>query len=303
MPSTSPVRASVSAIVVAGVISSGLFVWCQQSSSQLSPRELFYREQVSDHHQRAPATPAKTHVAAGESTGIPKAPGNSASPGSPEITGASAALVETSSATKSSPEVSHLGLRYRLLSVDKATGDATAVSSNQVFEQGDCFSLEFESNRSGYLYVFNLGSSGAWRPLLPTAEMPEESNFVPAFTTLRVPSSHCFRIAGPPGEEHLFVVLSRNPQEVDELNRSIRNGPTGESAPSHSSEAPAGTMMMASNLNQAVQKIVSLKGRDLEIQEIGGIKNSAENTPAVYVVHTSATPSDKVMTEIQIKHR
>jgi hypothetical protein len=302
MPSISSVRAGISAIVVTGVISSGLFVWCQQPSSQLSPRELFYREQLSEHHQRVPATPAKSHPVSGQTAGAQKVPGNPAiSPGPPEVN--SAALVETSSATKASPEVSHLGLRYRLLSVDKATGDTTPVSSSQMFEQGDCFSLEFESNRSGYLYVFNLGSSGAWRPLLPRVEMPEEINFVPAFTTQRVPSSHCFRISGPPGEEHLFVVLSRNPQEVDELNQSIRNGSTGESAPSHPSATPAGTMMMASNLNQAVQKIASLKGRDLEIQEVGGIKNSAENTPAVYVVHTSTAPTDKVVTEIQIKHR
>jgi hypothetical protein len=68
---------------------------------------------------------------------------------------------------------------------------------------------------------------------------------------------------------------------------------------------------MVSNLNQEVQKIASLKGRDLEIQEVGGTGNSSapatENSgapePAVYIVHTSATPSDKVVTEIHITHR
>ena len=68
---------------------------------------------------------------------------------------------------------------------------------------------------------------------------------------------------------------------------------------------------MVNNLNQEVQKIASLKGRDLEIQEVGGAKNSSavptENSgtlePAVYIVHTSATPSDKVVTEIHITHR
>jgi len=62
-------------------------------------------------------------------------------------------------------------------------------------------------------------------------------------------------------------------------------------------------MAMASNLTQAVQKIANLKSRDLEIQEVGGTKNTAEPVPAVYIVHTSATPSDKVTTEIQITHR
>jgi hypothetical protein len=147
--------------------------------------------------------------------------------------------------------------------------------------------------------------------MLPTVEMSDEGNFVPALTTMRVPATHCFRISGPPGTERLFVVLSRNPQEVNELNRSIRNGAAGE--PEHPPKQDAGgaVLAMVNNLNQEVQKLASLKGRDLEIQEVGGTKNSSaaptENSgalePAVYIVHTSATPSDKVVTEIQITHR
>lgn len=298
MPSTSSLAGSVVRAALAVAIGSGLMVGGQESSSQLSPRELYYREQVPA------AAPSKSHAAAKPSamsqktTTVPPASGE-------EESGKNASLapVETSTAAKTNPEVSHLGLRYRLLLVDKTTGDAKPVSSTQTFDEGECFSLEFQSNRSGYLYVFNLGSSGAWRPLLPTAEMPEEGNFAPAFTTMRVPSSHCFRITGPPGGEHLFVVLSRNPQEVNELNQSIRNSRTGGTDQSHPAGAGAQTTMVASNLNQAVQKIASLKGRDLEVQEVGGVKNSGEPTPAVYVVHTSDTPTDKVVTEIQIVHR
>lgn len=310
MPSTSSAPSfsiGLFRVILAAVLGSSLLLWCQGPSPQLSPRELFYREQAPDHTQRATGVALKKHVGDKDAAASPKTPNGSAMPsGSLEeekTKGATLVSAETSAATTAGPEVSHLGLRYSLLLVDKTTGDAKPVSSNQTFDQGECFGLEFQSNRSGYLYVFNLGSSGAWKPLLPTEEMPEEGNFVPAFTTTRVPSSHCYRISGPPGAERLFVVLSRNPQDVKELNRSIRNGPSGEPGQSQPQEPSGGLTTLAANLNQAIQRFASLKGRDLEIQEVGGTKDSSEPVPAVYIVHTSATPSDKVTTEIQITHR
>ena len=311
MPSTSIVRTIVFGAVFAAATSSGLLLICQDSSPQLSPRALFYREQTSSPSRTANPAPAKVHPVTKESGTSPTTPSTSTAPSGStadaSVKGVSLVSLETSEATAASPQVSHLGLRYSLLLVDKSSGDAKAVSSTQTFDEGQCFSLEFQSNRAGYLYVFNLGSSGAWRALLPTAEMPDEANFVPAFTTTRVPSAHCFGITRPAGAERLFVVLSRNPQDVNELNRSIRNGNTGNTAepePSGQHEGSGGGMMtIASNLNQAVQRFASLKGRDLEIQEVGDSKNLTGPAPAVYVVHTSATPSDKVMTEIQITHR
>lgn len=286
-------------VVLIAASSGSLMLWPQ--NSQLSPRELFYREQTAVHNQHA-ASSVKSHAPVKSTPAPPStASSSTASPPTPGNVQSNALLTETSAAAKSNPEVSHLGLRYSLLLVDTHTAEAKPVSSTQTFDQGQCFGLEFQANRSGYLYVFNLGSSGSWKALLPTPQMPEEGNFVPAFTSLRVPTSHCYRISGPAGEEHLFVVLSRNPQDVDELNRSIRSGHGPGAPPSPDPSAAISTL--ASNLNQAVQKIASLKGRDLEVEEVGGVKNLAENSPAVYVVHTSDTPSDKVMTEIKIVHR
>ncbi len=305
MLATSAIKSSLYALAVVAATSGSLTVWSQEPSSQLSPRELFYREQVSATTPK-PSTASSRSRAAAKDTGVTPKTGLAApSAAGEEGSGKDTALapVETSTVAKTNPEVTHLGLRYSLLLVDKTTAETKSVSPSQVFDQGDCFSLEFQSNRSSYLYVFNLGSSGAWKPLLPTAAMPEEGNFLPAFTTLRVPSSHCFRVSAPPGVEHLFVVLSRNPQDVNDLNQSIRNSRGGEPQPSPPDQTGAPMMAMASNLTQAVQKIANLKSRDLEIQEVGGTKNTAEPAPAVYIVHTSATPSDKVTTEIQITHR
>jgi hypothetical protein len=305
MLTTSAIKSSLFALAVIAATSGSLTIWSQEPPSQLSPRELFYREKVSATAQK-PSSASSRSRATSRDTGVTPKTGLAAPPASGEEgSGKNTALapVETSTVAKTNPEVTHLGLRYSLLMVDKTTAEAKPVSPSEVFDQGDCFSLEFQSNRSSYLYVFNLGSSGAWKALLPTPAMPEEGNFLPAFTTIRVPSSHCFRVSAPSGVEHLFVVLARNPQDVNELNQSIKNSRGGEPQPSPPDQTGAQMMAMASNLTQAVQKIANLKSRDLEIQEVGGTKNTAEPVPAVYIVHTSATPSDKVTTEIQITHR
>lgn len=314
MPSTSFLfKTALCGATLVAAISGSLSLWGQDLSQQLSPRELYYREPAPDQEKHAPVASAKKHVVAKATEESPKTVNGSLAPKGPaeEVTEVNSPSVKKANTVSPNPEVSHLGLRYSLLLVDKTTGNAKPVSSSQTFYEGECLSLEFQSNRSGYLYVFNLGSSGAWRPMLPTAEMSDEGNFVSALTTTRVPATHCFRISGPPGSEHLFVVLSRNPQEVDELNRSIRNGAAGE--PEHPPQQDAGgtVVAMVNSLNQEVQKLASLKGRDLEIQEVGGTKNSTSPAaedfgalePAVYIVHTSATPSDKVVTEIHITHR
>jgi hypothetical protein len=284
---------------------SGVPLWGQDSSAQLSPRELFYREQVPAQSQHAASTAKKTLAVKQAPAQQTAANSPTPPPGTPQSGNAAgnALLSETSTVTKSNPAVSHLGLRYRLLLIDTTTGDAKPVSTTQIFDQGQCFGLEFQANRAAYLYVFNLGSSGTWKALLPTPQMPEEGNFLPAFTTQRVPSSHCYRISAPSGSEHLFVVLSRNPQDVDELNRSIRDGHAAGGQPSTTPDTGGSLMTMASNLNQTVEKLASLKGRDLDVEEVGGNKNLVEASPAVYVVHTSDTPSDRVTTEIKITHR
>ena len=177
MPSISSFRTSLWVVALAAAICSSLTLWCQGSSPQLSPRELYYREPVPDQEKRPPVAPSRKHVVDKE-TGISQktANGSPAPKGSAEeVAGANSPAVEKTSTVATKPEVSHLGLRYSLLLVDKTTGNAKPVSSSQTFDEGECLSLEFQSNRSGYLYVFNLGSSGAWRPLLPTAEMSSKT--------------------------------------------------------------------------------------------------------------------------------
>ena len=110
----------------------------------------------------------------------------------------------------------HLGLRYNLVLVDPDSGRTQAAAPDRMFRTGECFALDIESNRSGFLYVLAKQSSGRWHPLLPSKEedMATENNTITAGTKVRIPLKHCFEIENPPGVETLFVVLSREPRDT-----------------------------------------------------------------------------------------
>src|SRR6185437_10666296 len=116
----------------------------------------------------------------------------------------------------------HLGLRYNLLLVNPDTGVSQQVSSTHIFRAGDCVALDIEANHSGYVYVLAKQSSGAWRPLLPSIDMPEETSVLDPGARKRVPANYCLEMKNPPGTETLFVVLSRSPSDVSDLYRGIR---------------------------------------------------------------------------------
>ncbi len=101
-----------------------------------------------------------------------------------------------------------LGLRYDLLKMDPTTRKAQAVDPDQNFKEGDCFAVEFTPNRSGQLYVFNLGSSGESRALMPSPAMPNETGAVQANVTVRIPREFCFQLDGKRGVETLTVAIA-----------------------------------------------------------------------------------------------
>ena len=77
----------------------------------------------------------------------------------------------------------HLGVRYNLALVrNPATRELVDVEPEHNFSKGDCVSLRFMPNRSGFLYVFNHGSSGAWSTVWPTEEMRGEPAVVEAWS-------------------------------------------------------------------------------------------------------------------------
>jgi hypothetical protein len=268
---------------------------CQQAPSELSARALFYREQP-DEDKLPPVSAAKPPAATRKSAAAPKAA--RAKPAPPEPAPAAdrpaAAVI---------PVVKNLGLRYDVLLVDPQTGRTDAIDPARMFKSGECIALEFEANRSGYLYVLEQGSSGKWLSLFPSAEMPDESNIVRARTTVRVPARHCFEIEGVAGTERIFVVLSRNPEDLSQLHQAIRSGRPDDSRPAPAERAPT-TLLAMNTLNQEIARFASdLRTRDLRVKKIAQPEEPGERPNSVYVVNASSTPSDRIVTEVRIEHQ
>lgn len=279
--------------------------WCQQPPTDLKARTLFYRENP-DSDRPAPAsatkhgkdkkTDALKHAAvagtvatsgssAPEQNNVGAEVSKEHGAGSPEAGG---------SGSSETPAVQNLGLRYNLLLIDRASNkEIEAVSPSHNFQEGDRVAIELQSNRSGYLYVLEQGSGGKWISLFPDPkELPGESNVVKARDTVRVPAGRPFRIIPPKGEERVFVILTRNPANVDELRESIRKENGG--APSS---------LLAGNMNRLSKETEKrLQSRDLEIDTVDQPQSATERPYSVYVTNVSDVALDELSVEIKIKH-
>ena len=211
---------------------------------------------------------------------------------------------ETPAEAAPAPEAAavHLGLRYNVILVDRASGRSEPVDPDRTFKNGDCLAIEFDANRSGYLYVMAKQSSGNWEPLFPSAEMSNEANQIDPGQKVRAPKGYCFEIADPPGVETLFVVLSRDPRDFYELYRGIK----GESAPPMPGTTRPDAVQMASArvVNNAVAEMAKHFGtRDLVIRKVAQAVDSRDMPNSVYVVNASDKPSSTVVTQLRIEHR
>ena len=285
--------------------------WAQQPSSHLTARTLFYEEpQDNDHLPSIPAAKSpqtrkssQTQSGTATNTSVHKAlvAGNQ-SAATNSAAGAMKNEGGDSGQAAGIPAVKHLGLRYNLLLVDSQSSESKPVSSDRVFQPGECVALELEANRSGYLYVLDQGSSGSWSPLLPSADMPDESNIIRSRTRVRVPQNYCFKITGPSGEERIFVMLARNPAELSSFDESIRRRVASATPAQQSAGGPA-VMTAENRVSYEVGKMEAGMGsRDLKITKIGQATDPEEPSGSVYVVNASDVSSDKVVTEIHIRH-
>ncbi|MBV8551431.1 MAG: DUF4384 domain-containing protein [Acidobacteriaceae bacterium] len=196
--------------------------------------------------------------------------------------------------------VPHLGVRYNLVLISD-NGAEQPADPDSTFHQGDCLAVRVESNHDGYLYVIEQGSSGKWEVLLPSPQMTDESNLIRAHTMAKVPENYCFAVTGAPGTEHLFLVLSRNAENVSELNAAIKAKNGGDTPPDSQPANPTNTGSMFHPIGQQIA-MLRLQSRDLTIKKVAKPVAAGEPVNAVYVVNTSSTPSDRIVTEIRLKH-
>jgi hypothetical protein len=95
------------------------------------------------------------------------------------------------------------------ITLERREGSAwRAVDPGLVAASGDRVRFRFRANFDGYLYVMNYGTSGAYTLLYPREETGRD-NRVNAGVEYMVPSTEAFfRIAGPPGQDIVYWLLS-----------------------------------------------------------------------------------------------
>ncbi len=261
---------------------------------QLTAREIFYREAPQDEKLpplTTPHQPVKKQVKAAPAMPHESAPVASSAK---EQSGNLATVAAV-------PVAEHFGLRYRLLKVDKTTNRATPIPADAVFHAGDCLALELEPNRAGYLYVLAKESNGNWHSLFPSPEMKDESEVLHAHEMQRAPQKYCFELDEQPGEENLYVVLSRNPEQAQSLHAALfKNESSGPSSPQ-----PASSPMMADNValdKEANNVVTELGSRGFKVTKTGAT-GSNEEKYSVYVVPASLEKKDTIFADIRINHQ
>lgn len=265
--------------------------WSQQDAAPLSPKTLYYQGWQDDD-----SAPAKSQAKPKKTVPVKPVPKPVASL-SQDNQKAASSVVPT-------PVMQHLGLRYNLVLVDRKTRNSVSVDRDRLFHSDECIQLEFAPNHSGYLYVFLQSSSGKWQPLFPSTAMTGEANGLRAKETVRIPANYCFQVDPPAGTEHLFVVLSRSEENVDALDKAVRGRNKANAVPAAPQTAsPAASIVAENRLDAEVQRMrEELGSKDMSIQKIAEPDRPGEPQDSVYIVNASNVSSDRLVSEILIRH-
>jgi hypothetical protein len=194
-----------------------------------------------------------------------------------------------------------LGLRYSLL--HSSNGSAyNEVDAETVFRSGDKLKVTAQSNESAYLYVISRGSSGNWIVLFPTSEVGGGDNKVAAMQSNEIPPADGrFSFDETPGEEKLFIVLSRTPVEnLESLIYDLRKAPK--------QAAPEKELLLAQRIAPIDDALVGrlragVMARDLVFEKVDEKTAGERKEKAVYVVNTKSSPDARLVVDLTLKHR
>ena len=110
-----------------------------------------------------------------------------------------------------------IGLGYTLFMKD-ANGRGVRVEPSREFHNGESVRLALEPNVDGYLYIFDAENESAPQMIYPDPRLDAGDNSVEAHVPIEIPSSEetderlrWFTFYGNGGNEHLFVVVTREP--------------------------------------------------------------------------------------------
>lgn len=200
-----------------------------------------------------------------------------------------------------------LGLRCSVM-LRHSDDEYAEVTPGTVFHNGDHIRLSFLANEPGYFYVIQQGSSGAWSPIFPPPDAGPDANKVLAGQPQLVPSgTRAFAFDQHPGDEKLYVILSRTP--IADIDRVIQNLRSGKAAQPQepTSGGDAGSIMEAKN-NIPDLFVQRLASRDLSLVEEQKVdessKSDVQGEKAIYVVSKGAGPesNSQVVLNLTLRH-
>ena len=148
------------------------------------------------------------------------------------------------------------------------------VTTSYHFKSGDKILLKVVPNVSGYMYVYNKGTSGKQTILYPSSS--SGSGYVVANQEYPIPSSGMITFDSNPGSEDIGVFLTQNPMPVGGDRASIKSSNVSASAVSYTQ---CGTKDLSIDLSCA--------------SEVGGSKDLLVENDA-----HSATPAEYAVTPI-----
>ena len=275
-----------------------------ESNSKLTARELFYappakQQPAKSAHRNTTTAARRAHsepVHHSESKPVETAANKPA----PEPAYTDAKLLKVAF---SPDEAVPLGVRYSLLRL--TSGSYEEVDTDTVFHSGDRIRVRVESNDNAYLYIVMRGTSGSWRVLFPSAEIEDGNNRVRRGHAYDLPPGGRFTFDATPGEERLFLVLSRQPEEsLENLIYTLSAKPA--SNPEQPVKQPK-RMLMASNAVINDDLVASLRGkvyaRDLVFEKVDDKAAGQAKEKAVYVVNPSRDPDARLVVDLKLHHQ
>ena len=204
-----------------------------------------------------------------------------------------------------------LALKYRLLKLN-ADGRYDEVDTDSVFRSGDKIRVSVESNDNGYLYIVQQGSSKTWNLLFPNADTEHGSNKIERHREIEIPGGARFTFDEQPGNERLFIVLTRRPEaDLERLIYALsQSGAAAQPASVENTDEKPKMLMAASRIDDNV--IDRLRGkvlaRDLVFEKVND--PSPVSTPAgtrrekaLYVATQDRSPDARVVVDLNLKHQ
>jgi hypothetical protein len=242
-----------------------------ESSDQMNARDIFWESADLAGKQPKPVTAKTVKKTTAQTT--------------------AAVSTQTTAATHTAKVSGQLGLRYTILKALPGGGQV-GVLPDTAFKAHDKIRLSVESNKTGYLYVIQQGSTGTWTSLYP--EQGQQHQIKPGNEYIIPSETDGFEFDEHAGQERVFILLSETP--VEDLESLIKQA-QGD-----------GNQRVATSSDHAITDVINtiqMGSRDLVFAKASKDAPAAgakEQDSAMYVVNKNPD-SSRLVVNMVLKHQ